>query len=77
MVFILSLIDGKNNLLIAPFVELVHCSCHFVIPISFTSVMIVSLGSVMIVSLGSLSYTISPVSSVAASLARRSAVSFP
>jgi hypothetical protein len=61
--------DGKNNLLTAPFVELVHCSCHFVNPISFPSVMIVSLGS--------LSYTISPVSSVAASLARWSAVSFP
>ena len=30
IVFILSLIDGKNNLLTAPFVELVHCSCHFV-----------------------------------------------
>jgi len=30
MAFILSLIDGKNNLLTAPFVELVHCSCHFV-----------------------------------------------
>jgi hypothetical protein len=66
MVFILSLIDWKNNLLTAPFVGLVHCSCYLVNPISFPSVMIVSLGS--------LSYTISPVSSVAASLARRSAV---
>jgi len=45
MVFILSLIDGKNNLLTAPFAELVHCSCHFVNPISFPSVMIVSLGT--------------------------------
>ena len=53
MVFILSLIDGKNHLLTAPFVELVHCSCHFVNPISFPSVMIVSFGS--------LSYTISRV----------------
>jgi len=69
MVFILSFIDGKNNLLTAPFVELVHCSCHFVNPISFPSVIIVSLGI--------LSYTISPVSSVAASFARWSAISFP
>ena len=69
MVFILSFMGGKNNLLTAPFVELVHCSGHFVYPISFPSVIIVSLGI--------LSYTISPVPSVAASFARRSAISFP
>jgi len=44
MVFILSFMYGKNNLLTAPFLELVHCSCHFVISFSFRSVNIVSLG---------------------------------
>ena len=61
MVFILSFMYGKNNLLTAPFVELVHCSCHFVTSFSFPSVIIVSLGI--------LSYTISPMLSVAAFLA--------
>jgi len=69
MVFILSFIYGKNNLLTAPFVEPVHCSCHFVKPFSFPSVIIVYLGI--------LSYTISPMSSVAAFLARCSAISLP
>ena len=69
MVFILCFMFGKNNLRTAPFVGLVHCSCHFVNPFSFSSVIIVSLGI--------LSYTISPMSSVAAFLARRSAILFP
>ena len=69
MVFILSFMYGKNNLLTAPFVELVHCSCYFVISFSFPSLIIVSLGT--------LSYTDSPVSSVATFLARRSAISIP
>src|SRR5215469_17414036 len=69
LVLILSFMCGKNNLLIAPFVQLVHCSCHFVIMFSFPSVIMVSLGV--------LSYTMSPLSSVAAFLARRSANSFP
>jgi hypothetical protein len=54
LVFILSFKGGKYNLLIAPFVELVHCSCH---------VILFSFPSVIIVSLGILSYTISPMSS--------------
>ena len=69
MVFILSFMYGKNNLLTAPFVELVHCSCYFVISFSFPSVIIVSLGI--------LSNTNTLMSSVAAFLARRSAISFP
>ena len=44
MVFVLSFMYGKNNLLTAPFEELVHCSCHFVISVFFPSVIIVSLG---------------------------------
>ena len=68
-VFLLSFIYGKFFFLNTPFVEPVHWSCHFVNNISFSSVVIVSLGF--------LSYTISPVPSVAASFARRSAVSFP
>ena len=44
MVFIISFMFGKNNLLTAPLVELVHCSCHFLNPFSFPSVIIVSLG---------------------------------
>ena len=63
LVLILSFMYGKNNLFIAPFVELVHCSCHFVNPFYFPSVIIVSLGI--------LSYTISPMSSADAFLARR------
>ena len=69
MVFIHSFKCGKSNLLIAPFLELVHCSCQFVITFSSPSVIIVSLCI--------LSYTVSPLSSVAAFLARRSAYSFP
>ena len=69
MVSILSFMYGKDNLLTVPFVELVHCSCHFVISFSFPSVIIASLGI--------LSYTNSPVSSIAAFLARRSAILFP
>ena len=69
LVFILSFIFGKNNLLTAPLVELAHCSCHFANPFSFPSVIIVSLSI--------LSYIISPMSSVAAFLARWSAISFP
>ena len=69
LVFILSFIFGKNNLLTAPLVELAHCSCHFANPFSFPSVIIVSLGI--------LSYIISPMPSVATFLARRSAISFP
>ena len=60
LVFILSSIFGRNNLLTAPLVELAHCSCHFVNPFSFPSVIIVSLGI--------LSYIISSMSSVAAFL---------
>jgi len=69
LVFILSFMCGKNNLLTAPLLELVHCLCHFVSSSSFPSVIIVSLGILL--------YTISSVSSVAASLARQSAISFP
>ena len=68
MVFILSFMYGKSNLLTVPFVELVHCSCHFVILFSFPSVIIVTIGI--------LSYTNSPMSSVDTFLARRSAISF-
>ena len=42
MVFFLSFMYGKNNLLTASFVDLVYCSCHFVILFSFHSVNIVS-----------------------------------
>jgi len=69
MLFILSFMYGKNNLLTSPFVELVHCSCHFVNPFSFPSVIIVSLGI--------LSYIISPMFPVAAFLTRQSTISFP
>ena len=69
MVFILSFMYGKNNLLTAPFVQLVHCSCHFVISFSFPSIIIVCLGILL--------YSNSPMSSVATFLARQSAVSFP
>ena len=68
MVFILSFMYGKNNLLTARFVELVHCSCHFVISFSFPSVIIVCHGI--------LAYTNSPMSSVATFLAKWSAISF-
>ena len=66
MVFILSFMYGENNLLTAPFVKLVHCSCHYVHSFSFPSVIIVSLGI--------LSYTNSLMSSVAAFLARHTHV---
>ena len=48
IVFILSFIYGKNNLLNTPFVEPVHWSCHFVNNISFPSVVIVSLGFLVV-----------------------------
>jgi hypothetical protein len=44
MIFILSFMCRKNNLLTTPFVKLVHCSCHHVIPFSISSVIMVSLG---------------------------------
>ena len=69
MVLILSFVYGKNNLLTAPYVQLVNCPLHFVISFSFLSEIIVSFGI--------LSYTKSPMTSVAAFSARRSAISFP
>jgi hypothetical protein len=57
---------GKNNLLTASFVQLVHCSCHLVF--------LFSISSVITVFLHILSYAVYPFSCIAAFLARWPAV---
>jgi len=69
MVFNLSFNYWKMNLLTVPFVEVAHCTFNFVI--SF------SLPSIFIAPYNILPYTNSAMSSAAAFLVRRSAVSFP